>query len=346
MTEPLPEFSLARPTSVEQALATFATNPSSRFLAGGTDLLVNMRRGLVEAGALVDLAGIPEMSRLEHDDTGLVLGAGVTLRQIAENPKISSDFGAIARAAATVAGPGHRAMATIGGNLCLDTRCLYFNQSHWWRRANDFCLKFKGETCHVAPTGERCRAAFSGDLAPALMVHDAVVEIAGPDGRRRLALADLYREDGADHLTLKPGELVVAVRVPPARPAEVRSDYAKVRIRGAIDFPLAGAAVAYRKLGPGGHRFTIAVTGTNSAPVPIVGPMGLSGEDDADTFFFGLEKLVQKQVSPQRTTATAAHYRRLSVSALARRLARDLWAGWDQSDRRNRPSNGRIERLP
>ena len=113
-----------------------------------------------------------------------------------------------------VAGPSHRQVATLGGNICLDTRCVYYNQSHWWRKANGFCLKYQGEVCHVAPSGNRCRAAFSGDLAPALMVHDAEVEIAGPTGRRRQALAEFYQEDGAAHLLLEPGEIVVAVHLP------------------------------------------------------------------------------------------------------------------------------------
>lgn len=326
MSECLPDFSITRPKSVEQAVSEAQDAPSGRFLAGGTDLIVNMRRGLVETGNLIDLTGIPELRKLTADQTGLTIGAGVTLSEISANESICRNYGAIAQASSLVAGPGHRAAATIGGNLCLDTRCLYYNQSHWWRQANDYCLKFKGDLCHVAPAGKRCRAAFSGDMAPALMVHDAKLEIAGPEGRRQIAVADLYREDGADHLQLEPGEFIVAVQVPPADATTVTSAYAKVGVRNAIDFPLAGIAVACHKAAPTAHSFAVAITGTNSAPVLLNGLERLSDEDDPEAYFADLDKLVQKQVSPQRTSTTAAHYRRLSAAALAQRLARELSA--------------------
>src|SRR5207342_2518557 len=131
-----------------------------------------------------------------------------------------------------IAAPGHRAIGTVGGNLCLDTRCIYYNQSEWWRSANAYCLKNRGDTCHVAPQGRRCHAAFSGDLAPALMALGAEIEIAGPAGRRGIPLADLYAEDGRAHLKLAPGELILWVQLPAAPPP---SAYAKVRLRGSID---------------------------------------------------------------------------------------------------------------
>ncbi|MDH3740141.1 MAG: 4-hydroxybenzoyl-CoA reductase subunit beta [Hyphomicrobiales bacterium] len=327
MSEPLPEFTLNQPETVDQAVAAIVAQPSSRFVAGGTDLIVNMRRGLVDTDNLIDLTGISELRQLKTSKTGLNIGAGVTLREICADDEIRRNCGAIAQASDAIAGPGHRSMATIGGNLCLDTRCIYYNQSHWWRKANDFCLKYKGDTCHVAPAGKRCRAAFSGDLAPALMVHGAEVELAGPNGRRRISLANLYQEDGADYLELKPGEFIVAVHVPPADAAsQVRSAYAKVRIRGAIDFPLAGVAVACCKTPAGAIQVTASLTGTNSRPFLVEGIDPVEPDQDQDAAFAQLEKLVQKQVSPQRTTTTASHYRRLAVSALARRLARNLAA--------------------
>ena len=180
----LPEFKLVRPRTVEEAIAAARAEPSSRYLGGGTDLIVNMRRGLVDTNRLIDLTQIKELWHLSCDDSGLHMGARVTLRDVSEHRGIRRRFRAVAEACDVIAGPGHRAAATIGGNLCLDTRCIYFNQSHWWRDANDYCLKYNGETCHVAPQGNRCRAAFCGDLAPALLVHEAEVELAGPQGRR------------------------------------------------------------------------------------------------------------------------------------------------------------------
>jgi 4-hydroxybenzoyl-CoA reductase subunit beta len=316
----LPDFSLARPQSAEEAVAERAAAPSAHYLAGGTDLIVNLRRGLADADLLIDLAGIDELARLTADQAGLTIGAGVTLADLATDQTVLDDYPAIAQAASAVAGPGHRTAATLGGNLCLDTRCLYYNQSEWWRRSNDYCLKYRGDVCHVAPTGDKCRAAFSGDLAPALLVHDAEVEIAGPDGRQRLPLAELYRDDGAAHLTLAPEELLVAVHLPAG---SQRSAYEKIRVRGAIDFPLAGVAVAVTKDEPT-PRLKIAVTGTNSRPFIIEGLDDLDAGQLSEAELVRIDKAVQKQVSPVRTTMVAGHYRRLAAAILARRLAARL----------------------
>ncbi len=323
MSAVMPEFEMLRPSTVEEVIAARNASSSARICAGGTDIIVNMRHGLSETGTLIDITAVDELKRTESDADGLHIGAGVTLAEIAELPLITESYPAIAEAAQTIAGPTHRNVATVGGNLCLDTRCLYYNQSHWWRKANNFCLKYKGDICHVAPQGNRCRAAFSGDLAPALMVHGAILEIAGPGGPRRVPLADFYREDGADHLTLAPDEVVTTAHLPSANGV---SAYAKVRVRGAIDFPLAGVAVACEKLDASSHRFVVAVTGTNSCPVAIDVPDTLGEDQDPDAFFSNLNKLVQKNVSPQRTSTTAAHYRRLSAATMASRLARQLWS--------------------
>lgn len=321
MNESLPGFRLVRPQSVDQAVAALQSAPDARICAGGTDLIVNMRRGLVAAETLVDLTGIADLKALDINEIGLRIGAGVTLSELAGNPSITGPYQAIAQAARAVAGPSHREVATLGGNLCLDTRCLYYNQSDWWRKSNGYCLKYRGDICHVAPRGNHCRAAFSGDMAPALMVLGAEIEIAGPNGVRSLNLTDLYRDDGANYLTLNPGEILIAVRIPAQK---VVSVYGKIRVRGAVDFPLAGVAVASRGA-PGGARiFDMAITGTNPMPVRVNIPAPLRKDDEPDTYFATLEKLVQKAVSPQRTSTTAPHYRRLSVAALATRLAREL----------------------
>jgi 4-hydroxybenzoyl-CoA reductase subunit beta len=321
MSEAMPDFRLERPETIDQAVVALNADPDARLCAGGTDLIVNMRRGLVGASTLIDLSRIADMKAIVSDAGGLRIGAGATLRELAQHPAIAASYAAISQAAGAVAGPSHREAATVGGNLCLDTRCFYYNQSHWWRKSNDFCLKYRGDICHVAPKGNRCRAAFCGDLAPALMVHAAEVEIAGPDGVRRIALADLYREDGADYLTIRHDEILVAVIVPPT---DATSAYEKIRVRGAIDFPLAGVAVACTTTADAARHFRLAITGTNSKPVSIEIAGPLNPDADADSYFAGLGKLVQKGVSPQRTTTIAPHYRRLSVAALAVRVARAL----------------------
>jgi len=275
-----------------------------------------MRRGLATPKALVDLTAIKEMQQITNDTEGLHIGAGVTLSELVQN----TPHNAITQAALAIAGPGHRFAATVGGNLCLDTRCQYYNQSHWWRKSNDFCLKYRGDTCHVAPSGNRCRAAFSGDLAPVLLVLGAEVDIASPQGVRRNPLAELYSGDGAEYLTLAANEIVTTIHLPPS---SQKSVYGKIRIRGALDFPLAGVAIAADE---SAHeiRFRIALTGTNSRPVLLDDPAPFTTNDNAETYFATLNKTVQKAASPQRSTITTPLFRKQSIGALAARLAQGL----------------------
>lgn len=316
-SEVMPNFNLVRPTTIDEAVTALAT-PDAQICAGGTDVMVQLRMGLSDPTTLIDITGIDALKSIEHGDDGTRIGAGVTLVDLAHNTSVAAEYASITKAAASIAGPTHREVATVGGNLCLDTRCLYYNQSHWWRKANDFCLKYQGDICHVAPKGNRCRAAFSGELAPALMVHNASLEIIGPDGIRTLPLAEFYAEDGAEHINLNSGEIVVAVHIPPAVGP---SDYKKASVRSSLDFPLAGVAVATEKV-EGNTRFKLAVTGTNSMPLLVDIPE--MQDSDGEEFFETLNKLVQKAVSPQRTTTIAPHYRRLAISALAARLAQEL----------------------
>jgi len=323
MTAPLSDFHLVHPGTVDEAVAACAKHPGSRFVAGGTDLLVNMRRGITSPDLLVDLSGIDELTAITTDAQGMTIGAGVTIAALARNTIIASQYRALAQAAETIAGPGHRTMGTVGGNLCLDTRCIYYNQSEWWRSANAYCLKNRGETCHVAPQGQRCHAAFSGDLAPALLVLGAEIDVAGAKGQRRIPLSELYVEDGKAHLTLAAGELIVAVHLPAQAPA---SGYEKVRQRGAIDFPLAGVAVALTASAKTIASLRIALTGTNSRPFLLAGTDAFVGKPIDDKLLQAIDRLVQKQVQPMRTTLASANYRRLAAAVLARRLTAKLFA--------------------
>ena len=315
-------FELQRPASVGQALALLAA-PGARILAGGTDLLPKLRRGLDRPTMLVDLGGVAGLDAIASDGAMLLIGAGVTLARLVESPGLAAGHAAIVEAAREVAAPAHRNAATVGGNLCLDTRCVFYNQSEWWRAANHYCLKLGGDTCHVAPQGARCHAAFSGDLAPALIVLGAEVELATVHGTRRLPLAELYRDDGAAHLTLGPGELLVRVLVPRTA-ADGVSGYRKTRVRGAIDFPLAGVALALAMDHEHIARLAVALTGTNSHPLLLDGTDALVGRAVDDTALALLGKLVAKQVSPMRSTVTPPNYRRQVASVLAQRLLREL----------------------
>ncbi len=319
----LSEFRIAKPGTVQEAVAACAKHPGSRFIAGGTDLLVNMRRGISSPDLLVDISGIDELSEIKIDASGTTIGAGVTIATLVRNTAIAGQYRALAQAAVAIAGPGHRIMGTVGGNLCLDTRCIYYNQSEWWRSANAYCLKSRGDVCHVAPQGQRCHATFSGDLAPAFLALGAEIDIAGAQGNRRIPLSELYVEDGKAHLTLANGELVVAVHLPPAPPP---SAYEKVRVRAAIDFPLAGVAVALAAAGGKVGALRIALTGTNSRPFVLAGTDAFSGRSNDEKLLQEIDRLVQKQVQPMRTTIASANYRRVAAAALARRLTARLFA--------------------
>ena len=319
--ETLPPFRVATPATIAEAVAASRQSRSARFVSGGTDLMVNLRHGIGTPEVLVDLRGIADLHGVRPDGAGVSIGAAVTLAALAGDAALAARYPAVTEAAAAVGAPAHREAGTVGGNLCLDTRCVFYNRSAWWREANGFCLKHAGSVCRVAPTGSRCHAAFSGDLAPALLAHDATVEIAGPQGLRQQPLDALYAEDGAAHLRLAPGEFLTRVILPAD---SARSAYAKARARGAIDFPLAGVAVALRAEAGRVAALRVAITGTNARPLLLAGTEALLGAAVDAAWLERLGKLVQKQVQPMRTTLLAAQYRRRVAAALAQRLAATL----------------------
>jgi 4-hydroxybenzoyl-CoA reductase subunit beta len=332
--EALAEFQLLRPTTLAGILEARAAHPGSQLLGGGTDLIVNVRRGIVAPPVLIDMNGAAELRTLQADEQGLTLGAAVTLAEVARHAGVLEHFPVVAQAAGSIAGPTHRNMGTVGGNLCLDTRCIFYNQSHWWRSANNHCLKTTGDICHVAPKSRGvCFATFSGDLAPALMTLGAEIDLIGPAGPRTLPLEELYighaRHDGAaegdgkNYLALRPGEFVAAARaryVP-----NLRSGYDKIRIRRSIEYPVAGVAVALRREGETLAQLRVAITGTNPRPVLLEGTDALCDGVLDDRVFDGLDQLVRDQIMSMKTTFTPGHYRRRVAGVLARRLLRRLF---------------------
>jgi 4-hydroxybenzoyl-CoA reductase subunit beta len=320
----LPEFSLRRPSTLAEAASLLASRPDARLVAGGTDLLPNLRRGLERPPVLIDISALRGFSGVElSDDGGMLLGAGVTLGTLAGDALVGQRLPALAQAARSAAAPTHRSAATLGGNLCQDTRCIYYNQSEWWRASNDYCLKRGGEICHVAPQGARCHAAYSGDLAPVLLALDAHVELHSVAGARWIPLAELYRDDGAAHLAFGPGELLACVRVPSAPDGQV-SGYRKTRVRGAIDFPLAGVAIAAVVQAGCVQSLRVGLSGTNSHPLLLAGTDALLGHAVDDDLLRQLGKLVQQQASPMRSTVTPSNYRRQVAAVMAQRLLREL----------------------
>lgn len=315
----LPDFTLLQPTTALEAVRMRADHPDSRFLAGGTDLLPNMRRGLITAGVVIDLGGLPDFRQIREEEDSLWIGAGVSLAAMTE---LGLRHTALAQAAASVAGPTHRVSATLGGNLCLDTRCRFYNQSEAWRTANEFCMKLGSDTCRVAVKSSRCFAAFSGDLAPALMVLEAEVEILGAEGPRRLPLVDFYQDDGMAWLALGPDELLLGVRVPFGE--GWASAYEKVRIRRAIDFPLAGVAVALRREGDFIEGLRAALTGVSSRP-EFIDFGELVGKPLDDEAIALIERRVLRATKAMETSLADVPYRRRITPILAKRLVGRLW---------------------
>jgi 4-hydroxybenzoyl-CoA reductase subunit beta len=317
--ELMPDFALHRPTAIEEAVKLRNETEGALYVAGGTDMIVNVRRGIEQPTALIDLSAVKELQEIVEDDDGLHIGAGVTLEAVSQDARVLKNFTAIAEAAAAVAGPTHQAYGTVGGNLCLDTRCLFYNQSEWWRKSNDYCLKKSGTVCHVAPGGKRCFAAFSGDVAPAALVHNAEVDLVGPNGRRRVPLVDIYKNDGMDHLALDSGELIAVLHLPKSE-AGLPSTYEKARVRGSIDFPLAGAAVWVKQSGGKIDELRIALTAVNPYPHLVKGLEKFSGTNLDDVVLDEIAEMVQSQAKPMLTTTVKPWYRRRVVGAIARRL--------------------------
>ncbi|MBX3643415.1 MAG: 4-hydroxybenzoyl-CoA reductase subunit beta [Rubrivivax sp.] len=320
----LHEVRMLRPVHIDDAVRALAED-GAQPLAGGTDLLPNLRRGIGAPRALVDLTAVAALDAVAvRSDGSLRVGATATLAALADHVALHAGWPALAKAAGLVAGATHREAATLGGNLCQDTRCMFYNQSEWWRAGNGYCLKYRGDKCHVVVKSDRCYATYHGDVAPALIALDASAEIVGPGGARTLPLAALFVEDGKRRLTLAPGEWITAVVVPPT--AGWRADYAKARVRDAVDFPLAGAAVALKRDGERLAGLRVAITGTNSAPRVVPTDALLGGPWDAASAQ-ALAKAVQTTSNVLATSVATVRYRRRMAQALVCRLVDELWAG-------------------
>jgi 4-hydroxybenzoyl-CoA reductase subunit beta len=238
----LPRFDYIEPGSVADAIGVRAqAGDDAMFVAGGTDLYPNMKRRQQTPRTVISLAKIPELATIEGTpESGVSIGAGVTLTELARHPLIVEHYPAVARAAHLVSTPLLRNMGTIGGNLLLDTRCNYYDQTYEWRKAIDFCMKKDGEICWVAPSSPRCWAVQSSDGAPVAVAIGAEVTLASARGERRIPASELYNNDGMRYLTKAPDELLVSYHLPPR--GTWRATYHKLRRRGSFDFPVLGVA--------------------------------------------------------------------------------------------------------
>jgi 4-hydroxybenzoyl-CoA reductase subunit beta len=244
----LPPFEYLAPRTVADAVKYLGDRgPAAMLVAGGTDLFPNLKRRQFEPTALVGLRGIRELRGVRGAGGGLTIGAGTTLTQVATHAEVARRYPALATAAGLVSSPQLRNMGTLGGNVCVDTRCNYYNQTYDWRKAIGFCMKKDGDICLVAPGSPRCWAVSSSDTAPVLWALGATARLAGPAGERTLPVSALFRDDGIAYLAKRPDEILTEIALPPDD--GWASVYLKLRRRGSFDFPVLGVAVAVRREG-------------------------------------------------------------------------------------------------
>ena len=317
----LPGFHLLRPSTIDEAVPLLANHQGNiRVLAGGTDLIPSMRQKLFAPEYVLDLRGIKELKGIRQEPDGAVeIGALTTLSALERSIYLRQHFPVLTQAAATVASPVLRNMGTLGGNICLDTRCLWYNQSLAWRKGCGFCIKKDGDLCHVAPGGTKCWAAFSGDSPPALLCLNAEIEIVGPNGARRLPLRDFYTGDGVNYRKLLPTELVTRV-ILPAEYADCCGVYRKLRVRGSIDYPLAGVAVLLKRANEHVSDARIALTAVNPAPVLLKGLTELlRGKIIDEALAEAAGDIAARTAKPLTTSALTPEYRREMIRVFTKR---------------------------
>lgn len=317
----LPSFKFLRPRTLRQAVDYLARHGDQLMvLAGGTDLLPSMKQKLFTPAYVMDIRGIEEIHGIHvRPGAGVEIGALTPLSAIEDSEFIRRNYRVLHEAAMTVASPILRNMGTLGGNICLDTRCVWYNQSLQWRRSCGFCIKKDGDLCHVAPGGKFCWAAFSGDTPPALLCLGAQLEIVGPAGLRRVALQDFYTKVGDARMKLERNEMLTRVFLP-EESSGWKGSYMKLRIRGSIDYPLAGVAVALKKNGGPVEAARVAVTAVNPAPLLVAGAENaLVGKQIDEHVAAVVGELAAKMAKPLTTSALTPEYRREIVKVYAKR---------------------------
>ena len=330
----LPHFRMVEPTTWTEAakllrehgaaasdIASGTSNVPVMLIAGGTDLFPNMKRRQFTPQVLISLGRVKGAREISNG-SGLHIAAGATLTEVASHPTVRAKYAALAQAAGVVSTPQLRNMGTIGGNLCLDTRCNWYDQSLFWRTAEGYCMKtHPSVVCRVAPSSPRCLAVASADTVPALIALGAKVSVENAGGRRELDLAELYREDGIRYLAIGRDDVVVSVTLPDA--TGWRSTYLKLRDRNSFDFPIAGVAVAVRLDGSTVTEARIAVTALGSRPIAVDAKalVGSKLEDDA---IAAAADAVHKAARPMDNTSGTISQRKRAARVFTERALRSL----------------------
>jgi len=314
----LPFFSYLQPKSLAEALRMKSdAGADGMFVAGGTDLYPNMKRRHQEPRVVISLMGIPELRTMERENVGTC----VTLSTLSNTP--SFQHSAVATAARLVSTPLLRNMGTLGGNLCLDTRCNYYNQSYEWRKSIDFCMKKDGHICWVAPSSPRCWAVSSSDVAPVMVAIGAEYRLMGPQGERVVPAGRFYQNDGINYLTKQPDEILVDVRLP--APNGWDAVYHKLRRRGAFDFPVLGVAAWVQRKGKNVVSARIVLGGVASYPqeVPEAGA-ALQGAPLSDESIAAAAEAAYRPSKPMDNTDFDLSWRKQMTRVYVARALQEL----------------------
>ena len=332
----LPRFQLHTPATVHDAALLLQEHRAAEqdaaktgtpgiavmLVAGGTDLFPNMKRRQFTPTTLIALG--TALPRRIKNGGGLTIGAGATLTSVASDPRIADGYRALAESAVSISTPQLRNMGTIGGNLCLDTRCNWYDQSLFWRMAEGMCMKTDPSVvCRVAPSSPRCLAVASADTVPALLALGASVRIVNADGERVVVLADLYREDGISPMAMGRGDIVTEILMP--RADGWRSTYLKLRDRGSFDFPILGFAAAVRMDGEVVRDARIAMTAIGSRPMLVeAAAKALIGSKLEDDAILAAADAAHKVARPMDNTSGTIAQRKKTVPVFATRALQSL----------------------
>jgi 4-hydroxybenzoyl-CoA reductase subunit beta len=317
----LPSFEVFLPGTLEEALSFLAeNNGATKIIAGGTDLVPSMKQRLFEPQYLLDIKPLQELYGIQELSDGTIqIGALNTIESLARDRFIRQEFPVLADAASTVAGPSLRNVGTLGGNICLDTRCYWYNQSYFWRQSCNFCIKKDGTMCHVAPGSKQCWAVYSGDTAAALLALDAKIVLRSASEEKIVPLSEFFVNDGLIRNRMNSNQILTSVIIP-ASFRGYQGSYEKFRLRGSVDYPLAGIALAFQKTGDSLGNLRIALTAVNPLPVLLANPMQYWQKNGNQSGFLEeIQKLTLRTAKPLKTSASTMDYRRHMLSVMIKR---------------------------
>lgn len=320
----LPKFDYMEPKSLKEAIKALAADSKGTILlAGGTDLLVNMKHGLVQPKRIINLSAIPKLAYISDGKDGVRIGTLTTLHDLASSPLIQEKYSALGKTAKDVAAYALQVMGTLGGNLCQGNRCRFYNQSVFWRSVRPYCYKAGGEICHVVRKPKECHSTYCGDLAPVLIAMDAQIKVVGPVGERTLSLKRLYTQNGKKPLSLKKGEVLKEVFVPfPSG----KTLYVKWRLRDSLEFPVVSMALHIDKNGNGQIKWArIIFSGVGTGPVEASEAEKMLKDASLDEQT--IEKVSNqaiKEISPMRTSIASPAYKRKMAGILLKQALEQL----------------------